>query len=500
MPTAISNDEWDLPRLKASIGFEEDVRYTSSQDQDTEFFDVKFYPYHDPKETPIFAAVSKKHIVIYRLSSTAGTPIELIQVLRDDDEGAINCSCTWSKDSETEIPWLCVAGWDARIKVYDVVHGVLVKTLVGHGAEINDLATCPTNHYLIASASQDTTVRIWSLDSIDEEQPCLAILGGEGHSSGLLTTAFHDTGRYVLSAGHDNCVCMWTLPDLSERPRDKTPPPPVVVHYPHFFTSEVHSGIVDCVAFYGDLILSRACHEDIIVLWRIEGFSSRDAPPTPSSAPTTSDTERLTRSAFVPTTASAAPQYTRMIQFHTPGSGHQFYMRFKLYHNEHKHPVLAFCNAHSTILFWDLARLTGFHEFHTSLNTPGRDTHAQRPSWLQPVIPRQKADAVSKLRDNAEDRDSLASGRTGSDVDPTSSLSNHYNQETLESWHNKYDVTRVDEAIRAHSQSAITIKDFIGRQVAWSPLGDWCVVVGSKNLAVILARWQRKEKDDKKSG
>lgn len=53
--------------------------------------------------------------------------------------------------------------------------------------EINDLATCPTNPALIASASDDTTVRIWSLDPADEEQPCVCILGGEGHSSGLLT-------------------------------------------------------------------------------------------------------------------------------------------------------------------------------------------------------------------------------------------------------------------------------------------------------------------------
>lgn len=39
----------------------------------------------------------------------------------------MNCSCTWSKEPETEIPWLCVAGWDAKIKVYDVVNGKLIK-------------------------------------------------------------------------------------------------------------------------------------------------------------------------------------------------------------------------------------------------------------------------------------------------------------------------------------------------------------------------------------
>jgi polycomb protein EED len=175
-------------------------------------------------------------------------------------------------------------------------------------------------------------------------------------------------------------------------------------------------------------------------------------------------------------------------------------MRFKLFHDGERHPVLAFCNAHSTIFFWDLARLIGFHQFETELDDPYRDTLVQRPSWLHPVVHRQKADAVSKLRGDAEDKDSVTSGRTGSDVDQSATLTNHYSQETLGSWHSKYDLTRIDEAIRAHSQSTITIKDFIGRQVAWSPLGDWCVVVGSKNLAVVLARWQRKDKDDKKYG
>lgn len=133
----------------------------------------------------------------------------------------MNCSCAWSKDLETDIPYLCVAGLDAKIKIYDVFNATIAKVphnctnisafckLIGMSGsrrpwgckchaisvsdqahakqEINDLATCPTNPALIASASDDTTVRIWSLDPADERQPCICILGGEGHSSGLLT-------------------------------------------------------------------------------------------------------------------------------------------------------------------------------------------------------------------------------------------------------------------------------------------------------------------------
>ena len=53
--------------------------------------------------------------------------------------------------------------------------------------EINDLTTSPTNFLHIATASNDTTVRIWSLDPKDSKQPCVALLAGEGHSSHLLT-------------------------------------------------------------------------------------------------------------------------------------------------------------------------------------------------------------------------------------------------------------------------------------------------------------------------
>ncbi|KAK6948504.1 hypothetical protein Daesc_010271 [Daldinia eschscholtzii] len=465
MPSAISSDEWDLPRVKASIGFEDDSQNLASDDQDTEFFDVKFYPYGDVTHDPVFAAVSKKHIVIYRLSSKITPPYELVQLFRDDDKEALNCSCTWTKDPETEVPYLCVAGRDAKIKVYDVVQGKLVKVLVGHGG----ILRIQSNH---ASLIVD------------------------------LFQAFHNSGRYVLSAGHDNVICLWTLPNLPPEPSGKNPSKPIVIHYPHFFTSEVHSGIVDCVAFFGDLILSRACHEDIIVLWRIEGFSSRDPPPEMSEAPTTSDTERLTRSAFAPATASACPpQYTRLLEFWTPHCGHQFYLRFKLFHDKDKHPILAFGNAKAMIFFWDLARLGSYHDFISEVRDPNRDKTQpiQRPGWLAPIQHRHKGDAVSKLRDAASDRESVASGRTGSvDVETHYDLNTNYSQETLEQWELKYDMTRVEEPIRAHSQSNVTVKDFVGRQVAWSTGGEWCVVVGSKNLAIILQRWHKKDRTEDK--
>jgi polycomb protein EED len=53
--------------------------------------------------------------------------------------------------------------------------------------EINDLAISPINPYILASASEDSTVRIWSLDPAHARQPCAAILEGDGHKETVLT-------------------------------------------------------------------------------------------------------------------------------------------------------------------------------------------------------------------------------------------------------------------------------------------------------------------------
>lgn len=42
--------------------FQDDHHNLSVDDQDTEFFDVKFYPYGDDSHDPVFAAISKRHV------------------------------------------------------------------------------------------------------------------------------------------------------------------------------------------------------------------------------------------------------------------------------------------------------------------------------------------------------------------------------------------------------------------------------------------------------
>lgn len=159
-------------------------------------------------------------------------------------------------------------------------------------------------------------------------------------------------------------------------------------------------------------------------------------------------------------------------------------MRFNLLHVPGQNPVLAFCNAAGNIFFWDLTRLTVYRDVMAKVRDPYRDRSkaVQLPSWLKPVIPRQRADAMGRFRALGSDRDSIAS----SQVDSTD-----LSTETLESWASRYSMEDPQEPLRAHKTESSST-NFVGRQAAWSPGGEWCVVVGSSNTALVLQRWPRR--------
>jgi len=247
------------------------------------------------------------------------------------------------------------------------------------------------------------------------------------------------------------------------------------------------------VAFYGDLILSRACHEDSIVLWRIEGFSSDDPVPSPADAPTTYDPSKQTRSCWTPTLSPERPaHFTRLLQFHTPDCGVQFFMRFRMFHAPGKHPILAFANAKSRTFFWDMTRFLSYSQYMNDL----RESQSNRafppplkPSWLL-VKKTKKPDATNNLRNTGADKDSMVSASP--DPESVTSLGQH-NQKTLTEWAEMYDTSNLHHQIKPHKSVAVD-GAFVGRQVGWSPGGEWCVVVGNNNRALIYQRWTKDNK------
>jgi polycomb protein EED len=156
----------------------------------------------------------------------------------------------------------------------------------------------------------------------------------------------------------DTRINLWAVPDdLQQRAgTDK----PALVHYPHFSTTEVHTDFVDCVRWFDDLILSHAVREEKIVLWRIDGFSSnRTTPPAPVpvSSALRSTTQVTVAAHSASSTRSAwGGRFQRLLQFELPQTN-IFYMRFNIFHQMGRHPILVAGNEKSKVFFWDLRRL-----------------------------------------------------------------------------------------------------------------------------------------------
>jgi len=195
-------------------------------------------------------------------------------------------------------------------------------------------------------------------------------------------------------------------------------------------------------------------------------------------------------------------------------------MRFRMFHAPDKHPILAFCNAKSRTMFWDLARLPVWAQYMSDLQDAqaSRDPQAaaaaiEQPGWI-PVKKQKSAAANNRLNSvaaaiAAADKESMVSaspdpdGGTGTATPapttaPTAATTHPavslggISQKQFNDWNEMYDMTNSHGFLK--SQKHYTVEDkahsqFVGRQVGWSPEGDWCVVVGNSNRAMIFQRW-----------
>ncbi|KAL1296983.1 hypothetical protein AAFC00_004582 [Neodothiora populina] len=432
----------DIPQLHGTFRL-----FDSSWEKkriDCPVFDVKFYPYDVPDADPIFAVVESGDVFVLRPDSQGDTTFHTLKHIRDPNENLILNSLAWAQDISTGDPLLCVAGSGSKsIKVFNPLTGTLVKVINGHGGDINDLAVSPRSSTLLASGSADYSIRLWTLNPRHQKQPCAAILGGGGHTQPILTLGFHSSGKYLISGGEDTMVCLWAVPDLSDEEMGTD----VIkeCHYPLFASSEIHSDYVDCIEFFGDLILSRACggspvkkptkspddfKRNDIILWKIDGFPHTDAsspePPIPEPGV-------HTRSAF-------GGRFQLLLTFElwpaTP-----FYMRFGLFNQPHHRPMLAMGDELSKYSFWDLQHLLDTYE----LDNDTTDTQG--------------------TTSDSEDDDESATKPLTVLSDPLKPIPAHK---------------------LIHIPGSL---NFACRQVAWSYCGKWCIAVGDYGMIVAFKRW-----------
>lgn len=85
----------------------------------------------------------------------------------------------------------------------------LVRTLTGHGSWVRSLSFSPIA-YVLASGSDDTTIRLWDLNSGKQMR---ATQGHVGQFQGVTSVAFSPSGWLLLSGGGDKVARLWSLPN-----------------------------------------------------------------------------------------------------------------------------------------------------------------------------------------------------------------------------------------------------------------------------------------------
>ncbi|OJD38842.1 wd40 repeat-like protein [Diplodia corticola] len=482
----------DLPNLRATLRIDGKVSTGNDRAQFTaRLYDVQFYPYTPPGVDPIFAATGGQQTFVCRPTLDRDNAVEIIREFRDEDQDLELNSLVWSQDIDGN-PLLCVAGSPSSIiRVLNVTTGKLTRSLAGHGAAINDLAVSPLSPHILASASEDHSVRIWNLHPNSSKQPCPVICSGaEGHRDRVLSVSFHSSGRYLISGAMDSSVKIWVLPELSdtEPGTDKVN----IIHYPHFSTTEVHSDVVDCVLFYGDLVLSRSAKENQILLWKIDGFNS-NSPPPPLSTAGQNEAHGINNpdessDAYGSTASAFGRRFQRLLSFDTPMTP-LFYNRFGLFHMPHKHPILVMGNEKSRFMWWDLQRLEegsdDIVKTEMTFRVPNKRKRTERDGS---GVGAGRSNLISREESIASNASSgIASTGTGSSsVQSGNSNSADKKAAVKKLW----SISDPFAPVPPHKSIVIPKMTFCSRQIAWSVGGEWAVAVGDHGMVCVFRRWE----------
>lgn len=314
------------------------------------------------------------------------------------------------------------------------------------------------------------------------------MFSGEGHKQPTLSMQFHPNGRWLITGGLDTAVCLWAVPDVEKLDRrgDEITEhaKPMIIYYPHFFSTEVHHNYVDSLHFYGNLILSKAAKDpsagagNEILLWKIDGFDA-DSPP-PHNPPVPNPNE-YTRSSFQHSPTSRG--FQRLLSFSIPHTD-RFYHRFALLHQSGMRPILSMGNQMSTFLFWDLQRLE-----------EGTEPIDEKPRT------KAKGGRKAKQKESVESLNRLEGLRSESVVsDTTGGATPIPSSTSVSTPERKYALSDPFTPLKAHATTMPKTKlcrnskgldeHFATSQMAWSPDGTWLVACGDKGMLCVFHRDQ----------
>lgn len=97
--------------------------------------------------------------------------------------------------------YLLTCGSDKKLKLWNPVSGLLLKTYGGHANEVTDaIGSCDSCH--IVTASLDKSIIYWDVST---GQPLRRL---RCHAGGITCVAFSEDSNVAVSGGKDNLV-MW---------------------------------------------------------------------------------------------------------------------------------------------------------------------------------------------------------------------------------------------------------------------------------------------------
>ncbi|KAI8376959.1 platelet-activating factor acetylhydrolase, isoform Ib, alpha subunit A [Blakeslea trispora] len=100
---------------------------------------------------------------------------------------------------------LASASEDATIKIWDYESGTYEQTLKGHTKAVQDVTFDTKGNYLI-SCSADLTIKVWDTNN---DYKCVRTLHGHDHS--VSSVAVIPSTDIIVSASRDRCIKLWEL-------------------------------------------------------------------------------------------------------------------------------------------------------------------------------------------------------------------------------------------------------------------------------------------------
>ncbi|ULU07879.1 hypothetical protein L5515_015259 [Caenorhabditis briggsae] len=172
------------------------------------FYGCAFNPFISKNENPIAAAVGDEYISIYSFPQFQPEMVMKARIQLTNKDSLYTVA--WCYDNlDPRNPHKIVTGGESGVVyVLDAATSSLDRQLVGHMDAVNDIRRSPKNSALVATASKDSTVRLFHIRS----ESCLVILGGhQAHLDSVISVDWSLDASMIVSCGHDHRVVGWNL-------------------------------------------------------------------------------------------------------------------------------------------------------------------------------------------------------------------------------------------------------------------------------------------------